>query len=104
MIVLFFFAFLLSTYFGARACIVFYEAWQATKDELSEGGAKDTADLTRSARAVKIQFLTALGGITTAAVFFLANGMEQARVLREKMFELSPNPQLAQLSTFLLYV
>jgi hypothetical protein len=104
MIVFFFFAFLLATYFGAKTCIVFYEAWQATSIELREGGAEDTGDLARTDRAVKIQFLTALGGMVTSMLFFLANGMEQARSLRERMFDVNPNIPLAQLSNGFLYV
>ena len=39
----------------------------------------------------------------TAMTFFLANGMEQARSLSEKMFGVNPDKRLAQMSNFLLY-
>ena len=104
MIILFIICFFLSTCFGAKACTVFYEAWQATYKELREGGADDMAKLSKINTAVKIQFLTALGGMLTASLFFLANAFEQMRSLRERVYERTPNEQLAQASAFFLYV
>jgi hypothetical protein len=58
MIALFFFAFLLSTSFGARACIVFYEAWQATSNELREGGASFQAKILSLRKSLILKKLT----------------------------------------------
>jgi hypothetical protein len=105
MIFLFFVAFLLATRFGVTICLVFYEAWQATSEELREGGAADMATLARTHRAVKIQFLSALGGMATASLFFVANGMEQARSLHGRIYvDEKPDERLAQLSSFFLFV
>ena len=84
---------------------MFYEAWKATSKELREGGAEDMAMLARTDKAVKIQFLTALGGMATASLFFIANGMEQARSLHGRIYlDEKPDEQLAQLSSFFLFV